>query len=57
MLGTHPRKTEKKDRGECGAVVEFGGVRFRPRDFVMSDRDGVVVVNRVQWDKIQQQEE
>ena len=42
-LGTHPRKTEKKNVGEENLVLEFGGVKWIPGGWVAADEDGVVV--------------
>lgn len=45
-LGSIPRKTEKKNVGTRDVPVSFGGVTFRPNDYVYADRDGIVVSNR-----------
>lgn len=42
-LGTHPMKTEKKGAGELNKVVTFGGVTFRPGEYVYADNNGVLV--------------
>ncbi|APR06055.1 ribonuclease E activity regulator RraA [Thauera chlorobenzoica] len=42
-LGTHPRKTVKRNIGEIDLVVSFGGVSFHPGHYVYADEDGVVV--------------
>ena len=42
-LGTHPRKTVKRNIGEIDLAVSFGGVSFHPGDYVYADEDGVVV--------------
>lgn len=42
-LGTHPMKTEKKGLGELNVEVTFGGVTFRPGDYVYADNNGVLV--------------
>lgn len=44
-IGTHPRKTEKKNIGEVNVPVEFGGVKFVPGQFVVADADGIVVAD------------
>lgn len=44
MLGMTPRKSSKTGKGERDVVLEVGGVRFVPGEFVYSDADGVVVV-------------
>jgi len=42
-LGTHPMKTEKKGVGELNIDVTFGGVTFRPGEYVYADDNGVLV--------------
>ena len=42
-LGTIPRKTVKRDRGDHEVVVRFGGVTFKPGHFLYADPDGIVV--------------
>ncbi|MFV8782715.1 ribonuclease E activity regulator RraA [Microbulbifer sp. SA54] len=42
-LGCHPMKTEKKGIGERDLPVTFGGVTFRPGDYVYADNNGVIV--------------
>ena len=42
-LGTHPCKSGKAGRGERNLPVHFGGVSFRPGDWVYADEDGIVV--------------
>ena len=43
-LNTNPRKTEKKNVGEKNVILEFGGVRFIPGDYLVADMDGVVLL-------------
>ena len=43
-LGTNPRKSTKTGEGTVDEVVELGGVRFVPGEYVVSDQDGVVVL-------------
>jgi regulator of ribonuclease activity A len=45
-LATHPRKSVKRGGGEAGGEVEFAGVRFRPGEWLYTDEDGVVVLDR-----------
>ena len=45
-LGTHPLKTDKRNEGQRDVVVRFGGVSFRPGDWLYADEDGVVVARR-----------
>lgn len=42
-LGSNPRKSAKAGAGEVDAVVEFGGVSFRPGAMLHADEDGVLV--------------
>jgi regulator of ribonuclease activity A len=42
-LGTHPRKTVKRNSGESEVPVTFGGVTFTPGHYVYADEDGVIV--------------
>mgnify|MGYP000663111985 CR=1 FL=1 len=42
-LATHPMKTEKKGVGELNVQVVFGGVTFRPGEYVYADNNGVLV--------------
>ena len=45
-LGTCPRKSFETHPGEREAVLEFGGVTFRPGDWLFADGDGVVVAEK-----------
>jgi regulator of ribonuclease activity A len=45
-LGTHPMKTDKKDIGETGISVRFGGVTFNPGDYLYADNNGIVVASQ-----------
>jgi regulator of ribonuclease activity A len=42
-LGTVPRKSEKKGRGERDVPLTFGGVTFLPGEWLYADADGIVV--------------
>lgn len=42
-LNTHPMKTEKRGLGDLNVDVTFGGVTFRPGQFVYADSNGVIV--------------
>jgi regulator of ribonuclease activity A len=42
-LGTHPKKTVKRNTGEVDIPLTFGGVTFHPGHYVYADEDGVVV--------------
>lgn len=45
-LATHPRKTDKKDVGEADVPVTFGGVTFKPGEWLYADSDGILVADR-----------
>ena len=42
-LGTHPMKTDKRGLGDLNVEVTFGGVTFRPGDYLYADNNGVLV--------------
>ena len=42
-LNTHPLKTVKKNVGERDIPVSFGGVTFKPGEWLCADEDGVIV--------------
>lgn len=42
-LGTHPRKTEKRGLGDLNVPVTFGGLTFKPGDYVYADNNGVIL--------------
>ncbi len=44
-LDTHPMKTVKKNIGEAGIAISFGGVDFVPNEWIYADEDGVIVSN------------
>ncbi|WP_228141655.1 ribonuclease E activity regulator RraA [Marinobacter sp. X15-166B] len=45
-LGTHPRRTEKRNQGDLDVPVTFGGVTFRPGQFVYADNNGIILSER-----------
>jgi regulator of ribonuclease activity A len=45
-LATHPLKTDKRGEGQRDISVRFGGVVFRPGDWLYADEDGVIVARR-----------
>ena len=45
-LATHPQKTDKKNVGEVDVAVTFGGVTFRPGEWLYADSDGVLVADK-----------
>ena len=42
-LASHPMKTDKRGIGDLNVVVTFGGVTFRPGEYVYADNNGVIV--------------
>lgn len=42
-LGTNPRKSVKKGQGEEGVEVQFGGLSYRPGQWVYCDEDGILL--------------
>ncbi|WP_299592577.1 ribonuclease E activity regulator RraA [uncultured Microbulbifer sp.] len=45
-LGSHPMKTDKKGIGERNIAVTFGGVTFKPGEYLYADNNGVIVSPR-----------
>ena len=45
-LGSNPRKSSKTGSGAIDASVSFGGVTFKPGNWLYSDDDGIVVAAR-----------
>lgn len=42
-LATHPQRSVKRGVGERGLTLSFGGVSFRPGEFLYADQDGIIV--------------
>ena len=42
-LATHPRKSEKKNRGSCNVEVNVAGVNCKPGNWLYADCDGVII--------------
>jgi regulator of ribonuclease activity A len=42
-LGTHPKKSEKRDIGDIDVAVNFMGVNFNPDAWLYADADGIIV--------------
>jgi regulator of ribonuclease activity A len=42
-LGTHPRKTQKRNEGQVNIPVTFAGVTIFPGDYIACDNNGIVV--------------
>lgn len=45
-LGSNPWRSRKTGAGQLDVPVSFGGVVFRPGDWLYSDEDGIVVSDR-----------
>ncbi len=45
-LDTHPLKSIKQGVGEADIAVSFGGVTFRPDEYLYADEDGIIVADR-----------
>ncbi len=45
-IGAIPLKTEKRGIGDRDVEVSFGGVTYRPGDYVYADNNGVVVSSK-----------
>jgi regulator of RNase E activity RraA len=42
-LNTFPLKSSKRDPGLQNVPIAFGGVNFKPGDWVYADKDGILV--------------
>ena len=42
-LGTMPVRSEKKNQGELGIDVSFGGLTFKSGDYVYADNNGLLL--------------
>ena len=42
-LASHPKKSEKRGIGELNVSVTFGGVTFKPGDYLYADNNGVII--------------
>ena len=42
-LGTMPVRSEKKNQGEVGVDVSFGGLTFQSGDYVYADNNGLLL--------------
>lgn len=45
-LATSPKKSAKDGAGYANTPVQFGGVTFKPGDYVYCDADGILVADR-----------
>ena len=42
-IGVNPAKSTKKGAGDVDKLIEFGGVRFEPGQWIYSDEDGLAI--------------
>ena len=42
-LGTMPVRSEKKNRGQIGVDISFGGLTFSSGDYVYADNNGLLL--------------
>ncbi|GIT62372.1 MAG: hypothetical protein Ct9H300mP20_21990 [Gammaproteobacteria bacterium] len=42
-LGTYPKKSEKRGLGDLGVEVTFGGLTFKPGQYVYADNNGLLL--------------
>jgi len=45
-LNTNPLKTDKKGIGDLNIPVSFGGVTFKPGEYVYADNNGIIVSSK-----------
>ena len=45
-LNTHPQKSIKKGAGDRDIAVTFGGVTFKPGEYLYADDDGVLISSK-----------
>ncbi len=51
--GTSPGQPKKEHAGAYGVPVKLRGVTINPDDYLIADRDGIVVVPSTIWEEIQ----
>jgi regulator of ribonuclease activity A len=42
-VGSHPRKTTKRNEGQISVPISIGGVEIRDGDWIVCDNNGIVV--------------
>ncbi|MNR27395.1 putative regulator of ribonuclease activity [compost metagenome] len=42
-LASHPMKTDKRGIGDLNVAVTFGGVTFRPGEYLYADNNGIII--------------
>jgi len=45
-LGTYPKKSTKKAKGQKGVDLNFAGVLFKEGDYLYADEDGIVLSDK-----------
>jgi regulator of ribonuclease activity A len=45
-LGTYPYKSQKKAAARHNIELNFGGVSFKPDNYIYADKDGIVVLKK-----------
>jgi regulator of ribonuclease activity A len=53
-LGTCPRKSFEHNPGKRDVELAFGGVTFRNGDYILADRDGIVVIDASALERLQE---
>ena len=53
-LGTCPRKSFEHNPGERDVALSFGGVTFRNGDYILADRDGIIVIDALGMERLQE---
>ena len=53
-LGTCPRKSFEHNPAERSVPLYFGGVEFRPGEWLLADRDGLIVVTDEAMERLQE---
>ncbi len=44
-LGSHPKKSQKRDLGTYDVPLSFGGVSITPGDWLYGDEDGIIIAD------------
>lgn len=46
-LGSNPKKSSKEGKGDKGVILTFGGVDWKPGEYVYADEDGVITSGKL----------
>ena len=52
-LGSCPRKRFEHNKAQSDIPLEFEGVKFNPGDWILADRDGIIVIDEESMREIQ----